>query len=58
MLCGNNAEGGEIPKWYEVKEFAKIEAYVRAEAEELLKYYKMSLPYFRNLKSIMQKERK
>jgi hypothetical protein len=58
MLCGNNAEGGEIPKWYEAKEFAKIEAYVRAEAEEFLKYYKMSLPYFRNLKSIMQKERK
>lgn len=55
MLCGNQVEGGEIPKWFEAKEFDKIVSYVRAEAEEFMKYYRTSLPYFRNLKSIMQK---
>lgn len=54
MLLGNHVEGGEIPKWFEAKEFDKIEKYVQDEAEEFMKYYRMSLPYFRNLKSIIQ----
>jgi len=53
MLLGNHVEGGEIPKWFEAKEYDKIESYVKAEAEEFLKYYKMSLPYFRNLRTLL-----
>jgi len=53
MLMGNHVEGGEIPKWYEAGNYQAIVDYVKTEAEEFMKYYRMSLPYFRNLRTLM-----
>lgn len=55
MLFGTHVAGRDVPIWYADGNYQAIVDYIHAETKEFLRYYKMALPYFRNMRQLMQR---